>query len=51
MSEQDTVTQPRQAVPALSYEPPTVTCLGEIREVVLGTGSQDTADMNTSRYW
>ncbi|WP_262391359.1 lasso RiPP family leader peptide-containing protein [Nocardiopsis sp. CNR-923] len=48
MTEQDTGAQPMVET---VYEPPTITCLGEVRDVVLGSGSQDTADMNTSRYW
>lgn len=48
MVEQGTVVQ---STPEVPYEPPIVTCLGEVREFVLGDGSQDTADMNTSRYW
>ncbi|MFL1378824.1 hypothetical protein [Nocardiopsis protaetiae] len=40
-----------ETTPEAPYESPTVTCLGEVRDVVLGSGSQDTADMNTSRYW
>ncbi|WP_306368997.1 lasso RiPP family leader peptide-containing protein [Nocardiopsis sp. CC223A] len=33
-----------------AYEPPTVTDLGDARELILGTGAHDTADMNTARY-
>lgn len=48
MSEQETTAQP---LPEPLYEPPTITCLGEVRDVVLGSGTDDTADLNTSRYW
>lgn len=33
------------------YAPPRLTQLGTVREVVLGTASNDTADMNTARYY
>lgn len=48
MPEQETPTPP---IPEVPYEPPTITCLGQFHEVVLGSGSNDTADLNTSRYW
>jgi hypothetical protein len=34
-----------------SYEAPQVTDLGDVAEVTLGTAADDTADMNTARYW
>jgi hypothetical protein len=34
-----------------AYEPPMVIDLGDARELTLGEGAKDTADMNTSRYW
>ena len=39
------------AVNADSYEPPVVTDIGAVTEVALGEGADDTADMNTARYW
>jgi hypothetical protein len=33
------------------YTPPRVIALGKVREVVLGSAADDTADMNTARYW
>jgi hypothetical protein len=33
------------------YEPPQLTDLGEVTEVTLGTADEDTADMNTARYY
>lgn len=33
------------------YCPPRLARLGTVREVVLGTAADDTADMNTARYW
>jgi hypothetical protein len=33
------------------YVPPRVVVLGTVRDVVLGTAQNDTADMNTARYW
>lgn len=33
------------------YEAPMLVELGSVAEFVLGAGSQDTADMNTARYW
>jgi hypothetical protein len=33
------------------YVPQRVVALGTVREVVLGSASNDTADMNTARYW
>nr|WP_184080005.1 lasso RiPP family leader peptide-containing protein [Nocardiopsis mwathae] len=38
-------------MPELAYEPPAVVELGDAREFILGNGSQDTADLNTSHYW
>lgn len=34
-----------------AYEPPVLIDLGDARELILGNGSQDTADLNTSRYY
>ncbi len=34
-----------------AYEPPVLIDLGDAREVILGNGAQDTADLNTSRYY
>jgi len=34
-----------------SYEPPQVTDLGDVAEVTLGSANDDTADMNTARYY
>jgi hypothetical protein len=33
------------------YAPPRMVVLGKVRDVVLGTAADDTADMNTARYW
>lgn len=33
------------------YIPPRLTALGTVREVVLGSAKDDTADMNTARYY
>ncbi|MGH3620461.1 MAG: lasso RiPP family leader peptide-containing protein [Sciscionella sp.] len=33
------------------YEPPQLTDLGEVTEFTLGAAAQDTADMNTARYY
>lgn len=33
------------------YTPPRLTELGTVREVVLGSAANDTADMNTARYY
>lgn len=33
------------------YLPPRIVALGSVRDVVLGSASNDTADMNTARYW
>jgi hypothetical protein len=33
------------------YIRPQLTKLGKVREVVLGTANDDTADMATARYW
>jgi hypothetical protein len=33
------------------YVPPRVTALGTVRHVVLGSAADDTADMNTARYY
>jgi hypothetical protein len=35
----------------LPYVAPRVVALGTVRDVVLGSASNDTADMNTARYW
>lgn len=34
-----------------AYEPPVLIDLGDARELTLGNGSQDTADLNTARYY
>lgn len=34
-----------------TYEPPMVIVLGDARELTLGEGSRDTADLNTARYY
>lgn len=36
---------------AQRYERPRVADLGHVRDVVLGNAQDDTADMNTARYW
>lgn len=33
------------------YEPPELTDLGEVNEFTLGSKADDTADMNTARYF
>jgi hypothetical protein len=33
------------------YTAPRVTALGKVRDVVLGTAKDDTADQTTARYW
>ncbi|WP_017566230.1 lasso RiPP family leader peptide-containing protein [Nocardiopsis synnemataformans] len=33
------------------YEPPMVVELGDARELTLGNAADDTADMNTARYY
>jgi hypothetical protein len=33
------------------YEPPELTDLGEVTEFTLGNAADDTADMNTARYY
>lgn len=34
-----------------AYEPPVLVDLGDARELTLGTGAQDTADLNAARYY
>ncbi|WP_190394331.1 lasso RiPP family leader peptide-containing protein [Nocardiopsis quinghaiensis] len=34
-----------------AYEPPVLVDLGDARELTLGSASQDTADLNTARYY
>lgn len=34
-----------------SYQTPQVTDLGDVTELTLGTAADDTADMNTARYY
>jgi hypothetical protein len=36
---------------ALPYEAPELTDLGDVTEFTLGSGADDTADMNTARYY
>ena len=45
MSEDNATPQP------VAYEPPTLTDLGDARELTLGSGANDTADLNTARYY
>lgn len=33
------------------YESPQLSDLGAVREITLGSGADDTADMNASRYY
>ena len=33
------------------YTPPQLAKLGKVREVVLGTAADDTADKTAARYW
>jgi len=33
------------------YAPPRLVVLGKVHDVVLGSAADDTADMNTARYW
>jgi hypothetical protein len=33
------------------YEPPQLTDVGDVRKVTRGDGADDTADMNTARYF
>lgn len=44
MSENDNAPQP------VAYEPPTLTDLGDARELTLGSAQDDTADLNQARY-
>ena len=34
-----------------SYEPPLLSDLGDVREVALGSAADDTADLNSARYY
>lgn len=34
-----------------TYEPPALIDLGDVRELTLGAGAQDTADLNAARYY
>lgn len=51
---QDPATNPAAthtaAVPT-GYERPQVADLGDVHTVTLGNAKDDTADMNTARYW
>jgi hypothetical protein len=40
-----------QPVTKQPYVPARIVPLGSVRDVVLGTAADDTADMNTARYW
>lgn len=36
---------------SISYEPPTLVEVGDAVDLTRGTAADDTADMNTARYW